>query len=53
MFYFLGVISVDEARQSRTVPMDIYVHKKSIVCLLIELSELRLLVVSVFIVLDQ
>lgn len=35
------------------MPMDICVHKKSIVCLLIELSELGLLIVSVFVVVDQ
>ena len=47
------MISVDEARECRTMPMNIYIHKKPIVCLFIELSELGLLVVSVFIIIYQ
>jgi hypothetical protein len=53
MLDFVGVIPVDKAGQSRTMAVDINIHEKSVIGLLIKLGELALLIVSVFVIIYQ
>lgn len=53
MFDFISIVAVNEAGKSRSMPMNIRIHKQSAIGFFVELSKFVLFVILIFEVVDE
>ena len=53
MLNFVCIVTVNKTRKSRSMSMNIRIHKQSTISLLIELSKFILLIILIFEITDE